>query len=71
VRVYTRDEHPPPHVHVDRAGTVISVLISLSGARYRGDWSGRRPHKREIERAVVLVGRRLQDCLFAWNRYNA
>lgn len=70
VRVYTRNEHPPPHVHVVRAGTTIAVCISLSSAEYR-DWSGRPPSYREIKRAVEIVKERLQDCLFAWNDYHA
>jgi hypothetical protein len=70
VRLYLRDEHPPPHVHVEHAGTVISVLISLAGASLRGDHIGRRPRRDEISKAVNIVGRRLQYCLFAWNRYH-
>jgi len=70
VRVYTRNEHPPPHVHVVRAGTTIAICISLSGAEYR-DSSGRQPTDREIQRALSIVKERLQDCLFAWNKYHA
>jgi hypothetical protein len=70
VSVFTRNEHKPPHVHVERAGTRIAVLISLSGAEYR-DSTGRKPTEREIRRAVAIVRSRLQRCLFAWNRYHA
>jgi DNA-directed RNA polymerase specialized sigma subunit len=70
VGVFTRNEHPPPHVHVRRAGTIIAIRISLSGAEYR-DSGGRDPTDREIRRAVQIVKERLQDCLFAWNKYHA
>jgi hypothetical protein len=69
--VYVRGEHPPPHVHVIRAGSAIPVMITLAGAVWRGDWSGRKPNQRERDRAVAIVLGRLQDCLFAWNRYHA
>jgi Domain of unknown function (DUF4160) len=70
VKVFIRNEHRPPHVHVERAGAYIAVLISLAGAEYR-DSAGRKPTEREIRRAVAIVRARLQECLFAWNRYHA
>jgi hypothetical protein len=70
VCIFVRDEHPPPHVHVEHAGTFIPVLIALDGASWRGDYRGRRPREAEIRGAVALVERRLQYCLFQWNRYH-
>jgi hypothetical protein len=70
VQVYTRNEHQPPHVHVERAQTSIPVLIGEE-VRWRGDWDGRRPTDRELRRGVEIVGSRLADCLAMWNRYHA
>jgi DNA-directed RNA polymerase specialized sigma subunit len=70
VMVYTRNEHPPPHVHVRHAGTDIAIAISRSGARYMKS-SGRRPTEREIRRAVQIVQEHLKQCLTAWNSYHA
>lgn len=71
VMVYVRGEHPPAHVHVIHAGTVIAILIDGGIARFRPVAKHRRkPDEREIRRAEEIVEERIGDCIAAWNRYH-
>lgn len=67
VRCYTRDEHRPPHVHVEKAGTNIKVMIADDVAEYRS-YKGRRPKQSEIVRATEIVAENFELCLTTWRR---
>jgi hypothetical protein len=60
VMVFIRDEHPPAHVHVFHAGTLIAISIDGGSARFRGVAPHRRkPNDREIRRAEEIVAERI------------
>jgi len=63
VRVYTLD-HPPPHVHVERAGAVLKIdLATAEVVRIVGAISDR-----DIKRAERLVAKHSQVLKEAWRR---
>jgi hypothetical protein len=67
VYVYT-NEHPPPHVHVAKAGALIAVLLKGRHGAWRGDWSRRHPSAREIRRAEEVVTECIDACIEGWVR---
>jgi hypothetical protein len=69
VYVYTRDEHPPAHVHVERAGTSMKFLISPGDVEYHS-YKGRKPRSSELVRAGQIIADHLFECLAAWKAYN-
>lgn len=63
VRIYTLD-HPPPHVHVERAGAVLKInLATAEVVRIVGAISDR-----DIKRAERLVAKHSQVLKEAWRR---
>ena len=63
VRIYTLD-HPPPHVHVERAGAVLKInLATAEVVRIVGAISDR-----DIKRAERLVANHSQALKEAWRR---
>jgi Domain of unknown function (DUF4160) len=70
VMVYTRDEHPPAHVHVEKNGCKIKVLLHDDAAEYHS-YKGVQPNEREIRRATAIVAEHLTDCWTAWRTYHA
>lgn len=63
VRIYTLD-HPPPHVHVERAGAVLKINLATSEVvRIVGAISDR-----DIKRAERLVAKHSQVLKEAWRR---
>ncbi len=70
IKVYTRNEHRPPHVHVFKGGGEIRVELGdgVSG-----------PHlmdikfpmsRRDIVKAVLLVDRYQERCLTVWRLHH-
>lgn len=68
IRVYTRNEHRPPHVHVEKNGWEIRVTIGRRAEFW--DIKAGRPKSKEIERAVALVQQHLFACRSMWRQYN-
>lgn len=63
VRIYTFD-HPPPHVHVEKAGAIVKVdLTTFEVARVVGAISDR--DVKRAERIVAKYSRRLKE---AWRQ---
>jgi hypothetical protein len=63
IRVYTLD-HPPPHVHVERAGAVLKIdLARAEVVRVVGTISDR-----DIKRAERLVVKHLPRLKEAWRK---
>lgn len=61
VRIYTSD-HPPPHVHVERAGAVLKIdLATAMVLRIVGDISDR-----DVKRAERLVAKHAVALREAW-----
>ena len=67
VKVYTRDEHPPAHVHVEKAGAKMKIVLGEDEVEYHS-FKGREPSEREIGRAVEIVAERLGACWIVWRR---
>jgi hypothetical protein len=63
IRIYTLD-HPPPHVHVERAGTILKInLATAKVVRIVGTISDR-----DIGRAERLVAKHSSALKEAWRR---
>ena len=63
VRIYTLD-HPPPHVHVFKAGAVVRIdLSTCMVTEIVGDISDR-----DVKRAEQLVAERADVLQQAWER---
>ena len=69
VHVYTRDEHPPAHVHVEKSGTKIKILIRSDEVEYHS-YKGRKPKASERDRAAEIVAELLDECWAMWRTYN-
>jgi hypothetical protein len=69
VMVYTRDEHPPAHVHVEKNASKIKVLLHDDAAEYHSH-KGTEPSNREIRRATEIVAEHLADCWIVWRTYH-
>jgi hypothetical protein len=66
VRVYTFD-HPPPHVHVEKAGAIVKVdLASAKVVRISGSISDR-----DVKRAEEIVAKHAQTFWAAWRKLHA
>jgi hypothetical protein len=66
VRIYTLD-HPPPHVHVRKAGAVIKIdLATHQAVEVAGEISDR-----DISRAERLVARNSARLRRDWARLHA
>jgi hypothetical protein len=63
VRIYTLD-HPPPHVHVARAGAVVKIDLASCQVI---EIVGRIPD-REVRRAEELVARHAQFLKEEWTK---
>lgn len=71
IKVNTRGEHSPPHVHVIRAGGEIRVRIGdeETAPSY---WDEKRSMTmRDKVRAVLLVDEYQAECLMVWRKFNA
>ncbi len=69
VVVYTRDEHPPAHVHVEKTGSTIKIMLGENAVEvhsYKGE-----PSRREIRRAAEIVAEYLAQCWAIWKEYNS
>ena len=63
VRIYTLD-HPPPHVHVAKAGAIVRITLSTRRAvEIVGTISDR-----DVKRAEHLVARNAQALKQAWEK---
>ena len=61
VRIYTSD-HPPPHVHVEKAGAVVKVdLATAEALRIVGNISDR-----DVRRAERIVAKHAATLVLAW-----
>jgi hypothetical protein len=47
VHVYTRDEHPPAHVHVEKAGAKMKIMIRVDEVEYHSYKGRERGLRRE------------------------
>lgn len=66
VRIYTLD-HPPPHVHVAKAGAIVKIDLSTQHAiEIVGAISDR-----DVKRAERLVARNAQFLQFEWEKLHA
>jgi hypothetical protein len=65
VLVYTRDEHPPAHVHVRKDGSDIRVLLGEASVEYHS-YKGARPSERARRRALEIVAENLNACWAKW-----
>ncbi|MEX2272133.1 MAG: DUF4160 domain-containing protein [Vicinamibacterales bacterium] len=65
VRLYTFD-HPPPHVHVAKAGAILKIelstchVVEISGAI----------SDRDVKRAERLVARNVEILKLEWEKYH-
>lgn len=63
VRIYTFD-HPPPHVHVEKAGASVKIdLATTMAVRITGSISDR-----DVKRAERLVAKHAQALMVAWRK---
>lgn len=69
IKVYTRDEHPPAHVHVEKNGSKIKVMLYEDAVEYHS-YKGDIPSDREIRRATEIVAEHLAKCLTVWRKYH-
>ena len=69
VRVYTRGEHRPAHVHVEKAGTRMKIIIRPGEVEYHSH-KGRVPTRVEKQRAMAIVAGIVDECLVVWYRLN-
>ena len=69
VHVYTRDEHPPAHVHVEKAGAKMKIMIRVDEVEYHS-YKGREPRASERARATEIVAELLDECWVTWRAYN-
>ena len=61
VRIYTFD-HPPPHVHVEKAGATVKIMLTTCEAvRIVGPISDR-----DVKRAELIVANHLRQLKDAW-----
>jgi len=66
VRLYTLD-HPPPHVHVAKAGAIVKIELSTHQAiEVVGVISDR-----DVKRAEQLVARNAQFLRLEWEKLHA
>lgn len=66
VRIYTFD-HPPPHVHVEKAGAIVKVdLAAAKAVRISGSISDR-----DVTRAEDIVAKHARMLRAAWRGLHA
>jgi len=66
VRIYTLD-HPPPHVHVARAGAIVKIdLATHHAVEIVG-----RISDRDVRRAEHVVGRHTEFLRSEWEKLHA
>ena len=66
VRIYTLD-HPPPHVHVAKAGAIVKIDLSMHHAiEIVGAISDR-----DVKRAERLVAQNAQFLKLEWEKLHA
>ncbi len=68
--VYTRDEHPPAHVHVAKDASTIRVLLHAESVEY-DSYDGAIPKPQERKRAVEIVAENFEACWKLWSKYHA
>ncbi len=69
VMVYTRDEHPPAHVHVAKNASTIRVLLHADSVEY-DSYDGASPKAPERKRAVEIVAEHFDPCWTMWRKYH-
>lgn len=69
VMVYTRDEHPPAHVHVHKDGSVIKLILGEDMLEYHS-FKGDQPSSREVKRAMFIVADNLAACWTTWRMHH-
>jgi hypothetical protein len=67
--VYTRDEHPPAHVHVEKSGSKLKILLDDDTVEYHS-YKGAKPSERQIRRATEIIAEHLSDCWSIWRTYH-
>jgi len=70
VMVYTRDEHPPAHVHVAKNASTIRVLLHAGSVEYES-YDGAKPKPQERRRAVEIVAEHFDACWKSWRTHHA
>ena len=69
IHVFTRDEHPPAHVHVKKDGSIIKILLGENGVEY-DSYKRSRPSMRMKNRALEIVADNLDACWEKWKAYH-
>lgn len=71
IKINTRGEHLPPHVHVIKAGGEIRVKLGNEEATPPCYWDEKRPMSlNDKVKAVLLVDRYHDECLAVWRKFN-
>ena len=70
IKVNTRGEHNPPHVHVFKAGGEIRVKLG-DDETAPSYWDEKRPMALQDKvKAVLLVDKYRAECLEVWRKFN-
>ena len=69
IMVLTSPEHPPPHVHVYKAGAECRVLLGDEASPPRL-WDVKGMRLKDARDALALVHRYHAQCLNVWRKYN-
>jgi Domain of unknown function (DUF4160) len=69
VLVYTRDEHPPAHVHVRKDRGFIKILLGKDSVEYHS-CKGARASGRVKNRALEIVSENLDACWAMGKEYH-
>lgn len=67
--IYTRDEHPPAHVHVRKAGGEAVIYLGDENSRPSVK-ENRGMSRAEIKRALRITGENQELLLAEWERIN-
>jgi Domain of unknown function (DUF4160) len=68
--IHLRDEHEPPHVHVDHPdGTVVVVLLEASRKTAVREAHGS-VSAAEIRRITIIIEEHFETLLAIWSRYH-
>jgi AmiR/NasT family two-component response regulator len=70
VVVFTRNEHEPPHVHVEHPDGVVVVLLDEKTHQAVLREAGRKVKPGAVRAIVQLVDEHFSECLAQWERYH-
>ncbi|GAC1404497.1 MAG: hypothetical protein NVSMB64_07810 [Candidatus Velthaea sp.] len=70
IAVFTRDEHEPPHVHVEHPNGTVVVLLDEKAGAARLKEASRNMRARDIRAIVEFVDEHFDKLLTAWETYN-